>query len=115
LDKLKQKVNFGPEESNLPYETWASIEDRVKKGAKLVVVDGIVHDVASFIENHPGGIKILEGKIGKDATMAFNGSVYRHSKAARNIAAMLRVSRLPKAEIDLKMKQDNDNVLPTFG
>jgi len=108
LDKMKAKVDFGPEESSLPVENWASIQKRVEGGAKLVVVDGIIHDVAKFMDIHPGGAKILGSKVGKDATLAFNGSIYRHSKAARNLAAMMRVSHLPKEEIDLKVTADND-------
>lgn len=56
-------------------------------------MDGLVHDVADFLNNHPGGIKILAYRIGKDATIAFNGGLYRHTKAARNVAALLRVAR----------------------
>jgi len=116
LDQMKAKVDFGPDESQLPIESWASILKRVETGAKLVVVDGLVHDVEKFVKEHPGGMKILESKFGKDATLAFNGSVYRHSKAARNKAAMLRVSRLPKEEIDLKVAIDNfDNPPTTHG
>lgn len=35
-------------------------------------------------------------KIGKDATIAFNGGVQRHSKAARNLAAFLRVATIER-------------------
>lgn len=107
LDQLKSTINFGPEEEDLPITDWISISKKVSEGAKLVVIDGIVHDVASFIKEHPGGQNILLSRIGKDATIAFNGGVYRHSKAARNIAALLRVARLAPDQLLLRTQADN--------
>jgi len=49
-----------------------------------------------FFFQHPGGAEILRPKIGKDATVAFNGGVQRHSKAARNLASLMRVAVLEK-------------------
>jgi len=71
------------------------------------VVDGIVHDISKFIYHHPGGIKILEPRIGKDASVAFNGGVYRHSKAARNLAATMRVSKLSTEEKFSRVESDD--------
>jgi len=114
LDAIKAKLDFGPETSSLPIENWASVQKRSDAGAKLVVIDGLVHDVSSFVKEHPGGVKILESKMGKDATLAFNGAIYRHTKAARNLAALLRVSRLPKEEIDLRVNSDTaSDMIPT--
>ena len=67
-------------------------EKQVANGRQLIIMDSIAHDVAEFFEKHPGGDEILRPKIGKDATIAFNGGVQRHSKAARNLAALLRVA-----------------------
>ncbi len=107
IDGLKSSLDFGPVEDDLPIVSWDTITKRVSSGERLVVIDGIVHDVASFINNHPGGRKILNTRVGKDATIAFNGGVYRHSKAARNMAAMLRVARLPKEHITERTQSDH--------
>jgi len=107
IDQLKSSLDFGIEEEHLPVENWDSITKKVANGEKLVVIDGIVHNVGLFIQTHPGGRKILGDRVGKDATLAFNGGVYRHSKAARNMAAMLRVSRLPKEEITTRTQSDH--------
>lgn len=77
LDKKKALVNFGPEPASLPVQTWAQITQRTEKGEQLIVIDGLVHDVSKFIKDHPGGIKILKQRLGKDATLAFNGALYR--------------------------------------
>jgi len=60
-------------------------------------MDSIVHDISNFFEAHPGGAEVLKPKIGKDATIAFNGGVQRHSKAARNQAAFMRVAVVENA------------------
>lgn len=70
------------------------LAQRVQAGELLVVMDGLVHDVSTFIHKHPGGEAILRDKAGKDVTIAFNGGVQRHSKAARNLAALMRIARL---------------------
>jgi stearoyl-CoA desaturase (delta-9 desaturase) len=107
IDELKNTIDFGPEVESLPIENWKSIEKRVQNGAKLIVIDGIVHDVAEFMKNHPGGMKIISDRIGKDTTIAFNGGIYRHTKAARNLAAMYRVARLPADEMDSRVQSDD--------
>ncbi|CAG8725334.1 4437_t:CDS:1, partial [Racocetra fulgida] len=56
-----------------------------------ICIEGIIHDVSEFIEEHPGGRSIIAASIGKDMTTSFNGGVYDHSNAARNLMASLRV------------------------
>ena len=51
-----------------------------------VLIAGFIHDVNSFIEEHPGGRHMLAKYIGKDATTAFFGGVYDHSNAAHNVS-----------------------------
>jgi stearoyl-CoA desaturase (delta-9 desaturase) len=92
--------------------TWADIEDRVAKGEKLVVIgdyvldlkksvptgSGYTHKSKNFIwyDAHPGGRKILDMYVGKDATDAFSGEIYRHSEGAMNLLPHLRVASLKK-------------------
>jgi stearoyl-CoA desaturase (delta-9 desaturase) len=60
----------------------------------LVVIGGFIHDVSSFTEEHPGGAHLIKRAIGTDATTAFMGGVYDHSRAAQNLLAMMRVGVL---------------------
>jgi hypothetical protein len=60
----------------------------------LVLISGFIHDVGSFIDEHPGGPHLLIKMIGKDATTAFFGGVYNHSNAAHNLLAMKHVGVL---------------------
>lgn len=55
---------------------------------------GVVHDVSKFVDQHPGGKKLVNGMIGKDATSVFNGGVYEHSNAAHNLLGTMRVGVL---------------------
>ncbi|KAF7760517.1 hypothetical protein Agabi119p4_11193 [Agaricus bisporus var. burnettii] len=64
----------------------------------LVIVSGFIHDVTSFVPNHPGGKHLLELYAGKDATEAFSGGVYSHSNAAQNLLAMMRVGVIEESK-----------------
>jgi len=93
---------------------WCEIEDRCSKGEKLIVVDkyvldlmrpirtgkGYTHDDKEMIwfNKHPGGAKILDQYIGKDATDAMTGGVHSHSQAAFNLLGHLRVAHIDKSE-----------------
>ncbi len=52
----------------------------------LVLVAGFIHDLAPFLDAHPGGRALLATMAGKDATTAFFGGVYDHSNAAHNVS-----------------------------
>lgn len=67
-------------------------QQQAKNGRALVLVAGVVHDVSSFINSHPGGKAMINSGIGKDATSIFNGGVYNHSNAAHNLLSNFRVA-----------------------
>ncbi|KAE8380443.1 hypothetical protein BDV26DRAFT_279512 [Aspergillus bertholletiae] len=75
---------------SLPVMGWSEYQQLSKNGKAMVALDGIIHDVSGFIAEHPGGQKLMQGFIGKDATAAFNGGIYSHSKVARNILPFTR-------------------------
>lgn len=94
LDAMKKMIDWGQEIDTLQPMDWETVRRRVEEGEKLVVIEGVVHKVDDFLSMHPGGSKILEFWNGRDATSAFNGEVYRHSKAARNLLAHFRTAKL---------------------
>ncbi|KAF0535888.1 heme peroxidase [Gigaspora margarita] len=55
----------------LPEFTWEEINERVQRGAYLVVCDGLVVDFRNFYCSHPGGSQILLNVIGTDITNDF--------------------------------------------
>jgi len=95
LDELKKTIDWGSPIDQLPVMTWEQVEQQTaKRGRKLIVLEGFVLDIEQFLSQHPGGNSILNFWTGRDATQAFNGLVYKHSKAARNLVGHLRVAKL---------------------
>ncbi|KAF8601871.1 delta 9-fatty acid desaturase protein [Ceratobasidium sp. AG-I] len=96
LKKMKErsdKLEWPKHSNDLPVIGWSEFQDAAKQ-RNLVLISGFIHDISSFMEEHPGGRHLLAKNIGKDATTAFFGGVYDHSNAAHNLLAMMRVGVL---------------------
>jgi len=94
LESERSKIDWGPAVETLPVMTWQEVEKQHAEGKRLVVIDKTVLDVGEFMDKHPGGRGVLSFWAGRDATLAFQGEVYKHSKAAQNLLPHLRVARL---------------------
>jgi stearoyl-CoA desaturase (delta-9 desaturase) len=114
LAKAKKRIDWGPAPHSLPVmtrEEVAAASTPVGDGEparKLLVMDDIVYDVAEFAPKHPGG-KIIALYLGRDATEAFDGGVYAHSNAARNLLDTMRVARLPSMAASNKAHLSNND------
>ncbi|CAB4423122.1 unnamed protein product [Rhizophagus irregularis] len=71
LDRRKSTLYGDKDYDKLPEFTWEDVNERVQRGAFLVVCDGFVVDFRKWIGVHPGGAKILEKVIGTDITNEF--------------------------------------------
>lgn len=91
LDRMKKQLKWGTQVSDLPVWDKEHFNEIAKKEG-LLIISGIVHNVKSFIKEHPGGQALVRASLGKDATKAFNGLVYQHSNAAHNLLATMRVA-----------------------
>lgn len=91
LDRWRARLNWGVPIDQLPVIEFDDFKEK-SKDRDLVVISGIVHDVTDFVENHPGGRILIKSAIGKDSTAVFNGGVYRHSNAAHNLLATMRIA-----------------------
>ena len=58
---------------------WDEIKKHNKKDDCWVVVDNVVYDVTSFLEEHPGGKRLPVKHSGKDVTEVWN-SFHGHKK-----------------------------------
>ena len=88
-------VYWGPDPDTLPKYTADEVYRRVAEtGAKWVVSHGYVLDMRDFMDDHPGGKKWIEDNLGRDVSEMFDGKVYRHSAAARNVAMSYRIGRV---------------------
>lgn len=94
LDEQGRKLDWGTPIGSLPVIEWAEYQKRVVAGEKLILIEGVVHDTSTFWEDHPGGKALISSNLGRDATALFNGGVYNHSNAARNILATMRIAVL---------------------
>lgn len=96
MKELKREQDALPaptESTKLPVVNWESYQQQARE-RPLVLVAGFIHDVERFLDDHPGGRKLLETHIGRDATAAFFGGAYDHSNAAHNLLATMRVGAL---------------------
>lgn len=92
--------------------TWADVEQRVDKGERLIVIGDYVLDMQRVVPTgpgythanknivwynaHPGGRKLLDMYVGKDATEAFTGGIYEHHQGAVNVLPHLRVAMIKR-------------------
>lgn len=94
LDRAYARLDWGVPLEQLPVWEWEDYEGRANKDEQvvLIAIAGVVHDVSDFVRDHPGGKAMIRSGNGKDATAMFNGGVYRHSNAAHNLLATMRVA-----------------------
>ena len=103
LRETQEKLTWPSDNNDLPIISWESckcsffsllylftftlslVQEQSQK-RHLVLISGFIHDVGSFIDEHPGGPHLLIKMIGRDATTAFFGGVYDHSNAAHNVS-----------------------------
>jgi len=105
LAARRSKLDWGKSIDDLPEYTREMVESLGTKREKgLVIIADLVYDVSEFAETHPGGKKILATYYGKDATNAFNGTVYNHSIAARHLLDTMRVARVAPKEGEARME-----------
>lgn len=92
-EQLRSQIDFGtPLES---VETMLRSKfAREGRANKWVLCDGLIFDISKFYTSHPGGEAILEPFYGRDITRAFNGGVYNHSNAARNLSRHFIIARI---------------------
>jgi len=91
LDRKRATLDWGTPLETLPVMEWDDYVEQTKNGRALIAVAGVVHDVSTFVKDHPGGKAMIKSGIGKDATAMFNGGVYYHSNAAHNLLSTMRV------------------------
>ena len=94
---LRKKVPFI---SGKPSITEKELDDRVKAGAKLVLLDDLVLDVSGFIAAHPGGKFLIEHNVGKDVSKFFYTVV--------NSSCQLKIGNLSRK---LNMKKESTYVV----
>ncbi len=94
IDQKRSTIDWGIPIEDLPVIDWDDYTSRVADGEALIAVAGVIHDVTSFVKDHPGGKALISSAFGKDATATFNGGVYNHTNAAHNLLSTMRIGVL---------------------
>ncbi|KAJ7282415.1 delta9-fatty acid desaturase, partial [Mycena rebaudengoi] len=90
LRETQEKLAWPSDSNDLP--TWSK-----PRSTPLILISGFIHDVSSFVDEHPGGAHRIIKYIGKDATTAFFGGIYDHSNAAHNVRpSILHIGTRPR-------------------
>lgn len=63
--RRRELLHWGPQPDTLPEYTMEKVQEEFSKGEQLIVVDGFVHDVRGFIDEHPAGSAIVKPYLGK--------------------------------------------------
>ncbi|KAG0303236.1 hypothetical protein BGZ97_001994 [Linnemannia gamsii] len=110
----KTKLQWGTPIADLPVMSFEDYRHACKNdNKKWILLEGVVYDVAEFMSEHPGGEKYLKMGIGKDMTAAFNGGMYDHSNAARNLLSLMRVAVIEfGGEVEAQKKNPS---VPVYG
>ena len=101
LKQLQESLKWPVSSDQLPVVPWEACTFELKNGRcvpetllvvqeeskirTLILVSGFIHDVSSFLDEHPGGRLLLIKSSGMDMTASFFGGIYSHSNAAHNV------------------------------
>lgn len=95
--RLHVKGRGGVPVEELPEYTLGEVKALTNQPAALVVLNGLVYDLAEFA-GQGGGAKTLRACYEKDCSKAFRGGVHKHTVAAENLLAQYRVGRLAASQ-----------------
>jgi len=93
--KEKKTISYGAPVESLPLWSYEKLQAEIQRGGILIIIKQVVYDVKEFAMSgrHPGGKKVFLERVGADCTKEFNGGVYNHTNAARNLMCHMRVAR----------------------
>lgn len=96
LDGRMRELFWGPDPASLPVMSKEQVALAAAAGRDLLILDGFVLDTSlhGFKKSHPGGEGYINSFRGQDMSSQFKGEVYKHSSAAKNLTATLRVARV---------------------
>lgn len=93
LHEMQTTLTWPSKSDEFPVIDWETFQGQALN-RPLILVSGFIHDITGFADEHPGGPNVLMKMVGKDATTAFFGGIYKHSATAHNLLAMKRVGIL---------------------
>ncbi len=76
--------------------TWEEVTKHRTADDLWLVWHGYVYDVSSFAANHPGGLKVLLGGVGREMSKAFEKA--KHTELTKVFALNFRIAKIDDAE-----------------
>ncbi|GAB0490561.1 hypothetical protein MMPV_001798 [Pyropia vietnamensis] len=74
------------------------LADHTTRTSAWMLIDGKVHDITAFLDDHPGGDEILLDATGRDATQEFEDVGHSREARAQLAEMVIGVSRPPTPE-----------------
>jgi len=108
IEAKMRELDWGIPIERLPRWSSETFEEKVKKTPGLLKIDGFVYDVSRFAAKHPGGEKYITVNHGRDVSRQFNGTVYNHSNAARNLMSQFRIAVLDDSNSNVEGKDKEE-------
>ncbi|KAI8833937.1 hypothetical protein BC829DRAFT_407534 [Chytridium lagenaria] len=98
IDEIKKRLDWGVPIETLKVVTFEDVTREIEQTRRpLIIIGDMVYDVTKFMNDHPGGSGFLKSGVGRDMTKAFNGGIYDHSNAARNLMSSMRWAKFEGA------------------
>ena len=82
---------------NIPLIPLSEIQRHTAKNNCWLIIDGLVYDVTSYLNDHPGGFEVFLQNAGGDATKGFNNA--EHSEQAKKDMANFLIGRAVENEV----------------
>eukprot|EP00960_Hanusia_phi_P048717 759115-Hanusia_phi.AAC.1 len=82
-----------------PTITRSEVQTRVKAGDALIIIEGMVFDVSTYVNKHPGGAFILRNNYGRDSSEKF---LRIHSKYAHQELLKFYIGDIGDSTNDVK-------------
>lgn len=76
--------------------TRQEVEAHNSRQGALIILDNVVYDVTSFLEEHPGGVEVMLDNAGRDASQCFHD--VGHSDDALEWRKRFEVGQVATAE-----------------
>jgi stearoyl-CoA desaturase (delta-9 desaturase) len=94
-DRRTKATSTHREDSDLPRFTMTKVRTSVDQAAHLLVIDGGVYDVSTFLRLHPGGASIIRTHLGEDISTTFRqGALHAHTTVAYTLLKEYKVGIL---------------------
>ncbi|KAJ2976924.1 hypothetical protein NQ176_g4660 [Zarea fungicola] len=90
VELAKKGIHWGVPIEQLPVYSWEEMESLCSEDGvarQLICIAGIIYDIHSFSDSHPGGKHLLSASVGKDITAKFHGGLHH---PAHNLLDNLR-------------------------